>query len=86
MECEPVNFIERIEDKNISIVPLKLPNSVPILIDAKSDKLEKSNVIVNKATEIEEDINEDALTPLTKINLRWRRKSKGFEKLLNYIL
>ena len=74
LECEPVNFIETIEDKNVSIAPSKLNE------ETKSDKLDNMNVTVTKMPESEEIINEDLLTPLTKINLRWRRKSKGFEK------
>lgn len=46
-----------------------------------SDGTEKPIISDSKisTSKNEEDIDEKSLTPLSKINLRWRRKSKGFE-------
>ena len=80
-ECEAINFIATddliAEINNCSTIYSKLPNS------EKSPKkvtetLMNETVIIDKGSE---GLNsEDVLTPLTKINLRWRRKSKGLER------
>lgn len=51
--------------------------------DNKNDPkmpIEKSiQIITIDKPKVVEDIDDAALTPLTKINMRWRRKSKGYE-------
>ena len=60
------NIIRQLETKE-NIIKLKMP-------------IEKNNQNTTiDRPKIVEDIDDAALTPLTKINMRWRRKSKGYE-------